>query len=654
MKQRSTALIFWLAALIFFTPALEAQVDEVPEAPQVHGDSIGDLVLFGGRAAQLASSTTTITQEDLLAWSVKNLGQALSMITGTYVTSGRIQPLYQQSGVSLRGVTPQATKIILDGVPIGPLDTSAIDVAQIPIDNVAMIQIIRGPSSALFGGDTAGGVISIITRRAPAKVGSDFMAEYGLADTFEYRLATGGGISRVRGSISAAHQQADGWQMSQAFGDMRNENGSLRDNAEYRQDHYAGKIGVDLGEYADLQFHGSYYQAEREIPADQVIVAPRYLSYPLWQRWQTALYASVKAPKWFSANAKAYAIGQGNKLSEFEKSGPEELLESRLIDRTQFGGELLAFFDLGKWSLIKLRTAYYQVEQTLDLPGIAEESFVIAQHGYSLEWEMAPIEQLHLLLGGSWDIFEGVNNDRGLTGDDLQHFGPVAGITYIALDDLSFTLSYANKYRAPTLTELYSDSGANFDLQNENSQQAEFIARWAFPDIVAVRVSGFWQQVSSVIRMADPMRRSFKLDNLGDQQYLGAESEINITPIEGLLCRIGYTFVLAEELWDGVATDHVPFAPNHRAYGDVRYRFSFGLGLGYQAEYHSDFQYADDYGEYRTLDGYFLNNARIFYNYKGYLETYIYVTNILDSYYEKTVNYSEAGRRIAGGLIVRF
>jgi len=54
---------------------------------------------------------------------------------------------------------------------------SAIDLGRFPLGNIARIDIVQGPSSALHGSDAQGGVVNLITRRmavppAPASCGS--------------------------------------------------------------------------------------------------------------------------------------------------------------------------------------------------------------------------------------------------------------------------------------------------------------------------------------------------------------------------------------------------------------------------------------------------------------------------------------------------
>jgi outer membrane receptor for ferrienterochelin and colicins len=63
----------------------------------------------------------------------------------------------------LRGISSANVAILIDGVPmIGRLD-GAIDISQVPLNNVKQIEVIEGPLSTIYGNNAAGGVINIIT-----------------------------------------------------------------------------------------------------------------------------------------------------------------------------------------------------------------------------------------------------------------------------------------------------------------------------------------------------------------------------------------------------------------------------------------------------------------------------------------------------------
>lgn len=64
----------------------------------------------------------------------------------------------------LRGGESDYVKVLVDGVPIND-PGGAFDFANLTTDNIERIEMVRGPSSVLYGSDAVSGVVQIFTRR---------------------------------------------------------------------------------------------------------------------------------------------------------------------------------------------------------------------------------------------------------------------------------------------------------------------------------------------------------------------------------------------------------------------------------------------------------------------------------------------------------
>ena len=134
-----------------------------------HAYSANDEIIVTGTyspvsAKQIASSVTTISQEELLSLSTHSLVDALRQLPSIWVE--------EQGGpggltaITLRGAESNHTLVLLDGVQLNdPTNTrgGAFDVNNINIDSIKRIEIIRGAQSAIYGPDALAGVIHIIT-----------------------------------------------------------------------------------------------------------------------------------------------------------------------------------------------------------------------------------------------------------------------------------------------------------------------------------------------------------------------------------------------------------------------------------------------------------------------------------------------------------
>ena len=91
-----------------------------------------------------------------------NLGMVLEGSPGVRVQS--IAPALGTSSVRILGLPGQYTAMLVDGLPlyggaassIGPLDISPVDLSR--------VEVIKGPASALYGGQALGGVVNLISK----------------------------------------------------------------------------------------------------------------------------------------------------------------------------------------------------------------------------------------------------------------------------------------------------------------------------------------------------------------------------------------------------------------------------------------------------------------------------------------------------------
>ncbi len=73
------------------------------------------------------------------------------------------------SGLQIGGIGGENIKILVDGVPVIGRLNGNIDLSQIPLYNVKQVEIIQGSLSAIYGSNSAGGVINIITKKSQIK-----------------------------------------------------------------------------------------------------------------------------------------------------------------------------------------------------------------------------------------------------------------------------------------------------------------------------------------------------------------------------------------------------------------------------------------------------------------------------------------------------
>ncbi len=68
-------------------------------------------------------------------------------------------------GVQMQGISSDYILILIDGVPLVGRSAGNFDLSRLTVGNIKQIEVVKGPSSSLYGSEALGGVINIITEK---------------------------------------------------------------------------------------------------------------------------------------------------------------------------------------------------------------------------------------------------------------------------------------------------------------------------------------------------------------------------------------------------------------------------------------------------------------------------------------------------------
>ena len=143
---------------------------------------------------------TVITAHDIAAMGATDLDEVLETVPGIHVSRASVtyQPIYVVRGIFSTPTNPQVL-MLQNGVPMTTLYSGDKGNAWggLTLHNIARIEVIRGPGSALYGADAYAGVINLITKTAADVDGTEFGTRVGAFNGKEAWVQHGGKLGAV-------------------------------------------------------------------------------------------------------------------------------------------------------------------------------------------------------------------------------------------------------------------------------------------------------------------------------------------------------------------------------------------------------------------------------------------------------------------------
>lgn len=203
------------AALLISQPAAAAE-----DAGSVEGVIVTGTRSPGGvDASKLGSSVTVIGVQDMQDRQIRVVSDVLRDVPGFAVSrTGGIGGL---TAVRVRGAEGNHVLTLIDGIEAADPFQGEYDYGQLLSDDVARIEILRGPQSALYGSDAIAGVVNYITPTAADKAGARLRVEGGSHDTFGGAARYGVVLGPLDLVLNANVQTTDGYVMQTLPGGVR-------------------------------------------------------------------------------------------------------------------------------------------------------------------------------------------------------------------------------------------------------------------------------------------------------------------------------------------------------------------------------------------------------------------------------------------------
>jgi len=153
------------------TPAPEAAAPPtaLPTARKPTPDVVTEVSIVGTRIQRTAGSAHVIRNKDLERMEYDDPAKILQSIPGVYARGEDGFGL--RNNIGLRGTSSDRSKkvaLMEDGVPFGPAPYSAPAAYYFPLmTRMTQVSVIKGPAAIVYGPQTIGGALNLITRAIP-------------------------------------------------------------------------------------------------------------------------------------------------------------------------------------------------------------------------------------------------------------------------------------------------------------------------------------------------------------------------------------------------------------------------------------------------------------------------------------------------------
>jgi outer membrane cobalamin receptor len=683
--------IFACCALTYAQPPAEKKKPTV---------ELFETVIVTAELAKPESATTIaeVTAAQIQSRNVNNIGEAFELLPGVQFRQARSK---NEQQVTVRGFEQEKVLILMDGIPVSIPYEGQLNLADIPVQNIASIKLIKGVSSTLYGANGMGGVINVITKQGTEK--PSVSAQYEGSQYATHNIQLGHGWKKGPFSYYAAfsHRESNGYPLAETFtlpqsvlnsmasapsNPSTNPNVPLaadehsRDNADYERNAFTftgtlalgskNTLGVSFERY-DNEYGAPPVPIYRENRSRRLFYFPRYWRFTDWNR------TMVKVRGFYDMYDNVLDIYDGPTYTTQNRISPPS--GNTLYDDYDAG-----FNIYGYWKGIpgnELRAALNfrrdVHRSTSATPPPAGPTDILSSDTTSIgvEDEIRLGSKFSVTPGFSFDFLDKRQRLQASVdqtpGEDISSFSPQIGFRYAPSNKLSFYGSIGRKIRFPTMRNLYADGVVgplgNPDLKEESTINYEAGASVVVSPKVELGGAFFYSHIENMINF-DNMIGRFEQYPRAYISGLELTATGNITEATRVL--LSYTYMHSRVL-DPVtinnsyvptlvySPEELPYRPAHQFDLEINHRFNFGLDANFNGMYVSEatyYNHADPASNLAMiaskvkLTDYFLANAKLTQKVKGGFSIYFAMENMLNKQYETLYLYPAAGRTYRGGL----
>ncbi len=621
-----------LAILLGFTASLGAVRAQDATATPSPAPETGEVVVSATRLPtpeeETGASVSVISAEDFAQKQTERVSDALREVPGLSVVQTGVPG--QLTSVFTRGLKSEHTQVLIDGIPINQGLAGLFNFADLTIDNIDRIEVVRGPQSTLYGPRGLAGVIQIFTKQGSGPPSGSVSAEGGSYGTFRETLQTSGSWQQFDYSLGASRLDTD----------------NARPNNQYRNSDAVANLGWSPND--QLRLSGLFTYSLSDAGSPNTVFDPRPLDNLLTERWLIAPHLDYKPADWWEHKliVSYDHERQVNDPNDDGFTGPTRGLSKRFT--VDYQNDLKP----APWLTLTSGLFYSDVDAGQERPFVSQafgpQPTFISDHtneiaGF-LQASARPFDGLNLVAGGRYDNF--------------NQFGSVwtyrfAGSYRIQPTDTIVHSSYATGFSPPTSQDKIF--GNNFGLNPEEVCGFDAgVTQNFWNDHIVFDATYFHNDLSNVIGF----NGAFDLVNLGAARTQGLEAQVHGRVTDELTVSGSYTYLEAENTSAADISQppgaRLPRRPRNEFYMSASYLWFKKLRTTAEAKWVNARERENFGGPNFDLEDYSFVNFAAEYALNAHCAIFGRIDNLTNEHYSEVFGFPALGRAAYGGVRVSF
>ncbi|GAB6100481.1 siderophore amonabactin TonB-dependent receptor [Halanaerocella petrolearia] len=487
---------------------------------------------YSEKSSETAASVEVIDEEDIKQKNAHNVADLLRDIIGVQINDHG--GLVGQKSISIRGSKSSQVLILIDGQPMNSSQNGGVDLGQFNTEQIERIEVMRGPSSAIYGANALGGVVNIITDSGSKETETSVKLGYGSFSTQKYNLNYSGSRDKLDYNLIMSKNKADGY----------------RDNSELDQEYIFTRLDYKLNDYSDLILSVRYNDSEKGVPGK--------VTSPTPNAQQIDEDSNINL-KWKRKTEK----------SDLKLTAYHNKHQQRYDDPDEFGYDGPSKHDTAKTGLNFNQTFYLKDHTLIYGTELKQNKIDSNENGEHENLNKA------LFIQDEWQVTKPLKVTLGSRYDDHEVFGaevsPRAGVVYSINNKLNLHTSIGKAYKTPTFNDLYwpatTYTEGNPDLESETAVAYEMGSRY-LDNKNEFSFNYFKRDVEDLIDWSPGKDGKYRPYNINSAKIKGIELNFTRQLIKSISTSLNYTYLDARNTISKERLDNKPY---HTANFDIVY-----------------------------------------------------------------------------------